>query len=195
MLFERPKAGHKSVVLHVELRNQPNPKLGEFVELAHSADIRVIDTLQARRDAPNPNTFVGSGKVDEVGAALRNAGADLLLINHELSAGQQRIPSGARLPGDHANRLILIFADRARSHEGQLQVELAQLKHAQTRLVRGWTHLDRRKAVLVCAARACRSNRSAHAQWRLKAVEKNFARSISARAGAWSLRRGTPMAG
>ena len=198
MLFERPKAGHKSVVLHVELRNQPNPELGEFVELAHSADIRVIDTLQARRDAPNPNTCVGSGKVDEVGAALRNAGADLLLINHELSAGQQRNLE-RRLDCRVITRtelILTIFADRARSHEGQLQVELAQLKHAQTRLVRGWTHLDRQKGGIGLRGAGEKQIELDQRMLneRLKAVEKKL-RTVSKRreqVRRGRSRRGTP---
>lgn len=147
MLFERPEAGRHAVVLNIELRNGANPDKDEFVELARSAEIDVVEVVTARRDAPHPKTYVGSGKVDEVRRVLRSARADLLLVNHELSAGQQR--SLERALDCHVitrTELILtIFAARARSHEGQLQVELAQLKHAQTRLVRGWTHLDRQK--------------------------------------------------
>ena len=147
MLFERPEAGYKAVVLQVELRAQANPDKDEFVELARSAEIDVVEVVTAPREAPNSKTFVGSGKVSEVKAALSMAHADLLLINHELSAGQQRnLESALDCRVITRTELILnIFASRARSHEGQLQVELAQLKHAQTRLVRGWTHLDRQK--------------------------------------------------
>jgi GTP-binding protein HflX len=147
MLFERPEAGHRAVILHVELKSDANPDRYEFAELARSAELEVVDVITARRDAPKPNTYVGSGKVAEVGAALKHGRADILLINHELSAGQQRNLEQA-LDARVITRtelILTIFADRARSHEGQLQVELAQLKHAQTRLVRGWTHLDRQK--------------------------------------------------
>ena len=147
MLFERPEAGRHAIILQVELNGQANPELGEFVELASSAEIDVVASITARRDQPHPRTYVGSGKVSEVEAALKAAQADLLLINHELSAGQQRnLERALHCRVITRTELILtIFADRARSHEGQLQVELAQLKHAQTRLVRGWTHLDRQK--------------------------------------------------
>ncbi|MCR9261819.1 MAG: GTPase HflX [Pseudomonadaceae bacterium] len=147
MLFERPEAGNRAVVLHVELRGQANPDKDEFVELARSAEIDVVEVVLAPRDAPDARAFVGSGKVSEVKQTLRAADADLLLINHELSAGQQRnLEQALDCRVITRTELILtIFADRARSHEGQLQVELAQLKHAQTRLVRGWTHLDRQK--------------------------------------------------
>ena len=147
MLFERPQAGHHAVILQVLLRQQENPELDEFRELAASAQLDVQACVCARRDAPHPATFIGAGKVEEVAGALRAAGADLLLVNHELSASQQRnLEAGLHCRVITRTELILtIFADRARSHEGQLQVELAQLKHAQTRLVRGWTHLDRQK--------------------------------------------------
>ena len=147
MLFERPEAGNRAVVLHVELRGQANPDKDEFVELARSAEIDVVEVVLAPRDAPDARAFVGSGKVSEVKQTLRAGDADLLLINHELSAGQQRnLEQALDCRVITRTELILtIFADRARSHEGQLQVELAQLKHAQTRLVRGWTHLDRQK--------------------------------------------------
>jgi len=90
MLFERPEAGNRAVVLHVELRGQANPDKDEFVELARSAEIDVVEVVLAPRDAPDARAFVGSGKVTEVKQTLRAGDADLLLINHELSAGQQR---------------------------------------------------------------------------------------------------------
>ncbi len=147
MLFERPEAGRQAIVLHIELKQADNPDAGEFVELARSAEITVVEVMRARRDAPQPRTFVGSGKVAELRGRLRALGADLVLVNHELSAGQQRnLERSLDCRIITRTELILtIFASRARSHEGQLQVELAQLKHAQTRLVRGWTHLDRQK--------------------------------------------------
>ena len=123
------------------------PDGDELAELARSADLIVVDTVVARREAPDSRWFVGSGKVQEIKAQLAYTDAEILLTNHDLSPGQQR-----NLEQELDCRLITrteliltIFAERARSHEGQLQVELAQLKHAQTRLVRGWTHLDRQK--------------------------------------------------
>ena len=147
MLFERPAAGHRAVILNIELNRQANPDPDEFAELARSAELEVVLTVHAKRDAPQPNTYVGRGKVEEVAGELKAQEADLLLVNHELNAGQQRnLEKQLHCRVITRTELILtIFADRARSHEGQLQVELAQLKHAQTRLVRGWTHLDRQK--------------------------------------------------
>ena len=147
MLFERPESGDKAVLLHVELHGKDNPDQAEFAELARSAQIDVVHLASAKRSSPHPRWFVGSGKVDDLKALLQWAGASLILINHELSPGQQRNLEQAlncRLI-TRTELILTIFAERARSHEGQLQVELAQLKHAQTRLVRGWTHLDRQK--------------------------------------------------
>ncbi len=147
MLFERAEPGRRAVILQIELRRTVNPDQLELAELARSAEIDVAHVVLARRDAPQPNTFVGKGKVEEVRTVLREYQADLLLVNHELNAGQQRnLEQALSCRVMTRTELILtIFADRAHSHEGQLQVELAQLKHAQTRLVRGWTHLDRQK--------------------------------------------------
>jgi GTP-binding protein HflX len=147
MLFERPESGDKAVLLHVELHGQDNPDQDEFAELARSAQINVVQVASAKRSAPHPRWFVGSGKVDDLKALLQWADASLILINHDLSPGQQRnLEQALECRMITRTELILtIFAERARSHEGQLQVELAQLKHAQTRLVRGWTHLDRQK--------------------------------------------------
>ena len=147
MLFERPEAGRRAVLLQVDLRRQDNPDQEEFAELARSAEIDVVQVENAKRDAPHPRWFIGSGKVDELKTLLAWADASLLLINHDLSPGQQRnLEQALNCRMITRTELILtIFAERARSHEGQLQVELAQLKHAQTRLVRGWTHLDRQK--------------------------------------------------
>ena len=147
MLFERPEAGRRAVLLQVDLRRQDNPDQEEFAELARYAEIDVVQVEYAKRDAPHPRWFIGSGKVDELKTLLAWADASLLLINHDLSPGQQRnLEQALNCRMITRTELILtIFAERARSHEGQLQVELAQLKHAQTRLVRGWTHLDRQK--------------------------------------------------
>ena len=147
MLFERPKAGRRALILHVELERKENPDPDEFRELARSAELEVVDVVSAPRRAPHPRYFVGTGKVEEIRMLLKSHHADLLLVNHEVSPGQQRnLEQSLDCQTISRTELILtIFAARARSHEGQLQVELAQLKHAQTRLVRGWTHLDRQK--------------------------------------------------
>ncbi|TNF90474.1 MAG: GTPase HflX [Gammaproteobacteria bacterium] len=156
MFFDRPEAGRKAVVLHVHFRASAAQSdeviddasaLAECVELARTAEVDVVDTVTATRDHPHPRAFVGSGKLEELRQRMRMADADLLIVNHELGAGQQRnLEQDLKCRVITRTELILtIFADRARTYEGQLQVELAQLKHAQTRLVRGWTHLDRQK--------------------------------------------------
>jgi GTP-binding protein HflX len=133
----------------------------EFVLLAQSAGVDVRQLIEGKRQRPDPALFAGSGKVLEIAAAVRQHGAQLVLFNHELSPGQERnlereinkSPQSAEAVDDaddcrvlDRSTLILdIFAQRAQSHEGKLQVELAQLEHLSTRLVRGWTHLERQK--------------------------------------------------
>jgi GTP-binding protein HflX len=119
----------------------------EFRLLARSAGLEVVDEIQAPRDAPDPRFLVGSGKVDEVGDHVRAVGAGLVLVNARLSPVQER-NLARRLDCavlDRTTLILDIFAQRARSHEGKLQVELAQLRHLSTRLVRGWTHLERQR--------------------------------------------------
>lgn len=151
MFFERPDAGRRAVLLHVTFKRPEAEEAldaaAECAELARTAAINVVARLGATRTAPHPRWFVGEGKVTELAAALADGDADLLLVNHDLSAGQQRNLEqrlGCRVL-TRTELILHIFADRARTYEGQLQVELAQLNHAQTRLVRGWTHLDRQK--------------------------------------------------
>lgn len=151
MFFERPEAGHRALLLQVQFHGadtQAQSRMcSEAVELARTAQLEVAQIITASRVAPHPRWFVGSGKLAEIAQAMGANGCDLLLVNHELSAGQQRDLEqdlGCRVL-TRTELILLIFAGRARTYEGQLQVELAQLKHAQTRLVRGWTHLDRQK--------------------------------------------------
>nr|WP_193570441.1 ribosome rescue GTPase HflX [Luteibacter yeojuensis] len=116
----------------------------EFAELVTSAGAEILASIPARVDVPNPRFYIGSGKADEVAEAVRALEADLVLVDHELSPVQERNLEKhlkARVV-DRAGLILDIFAQRARSHEGKLEVELAQLKHLATRLVRGWTHLD-----------------------------------------------------
>jgi len=121
--------------------------LEEFTQLATSAGATPVATITARRDRPDPKYFVGSGKAGELRDAAAAADADLILVDHQLSPSQER--NLEQLTGRRVldrNGLILdIFAQRARSLEGKLEVELAQLKHLASRLVRGWTHLERQK--------------------------------------------------
>lgn len=155
MFFERPEAGRRAVLLHVtfkQIRSQAGTADGvdsaaECAELARTAGVDVVARLGASRDAPHPRWFVGEGKLEELAGALAAGDADLLLVNHDLTPGQQRnleARLGCRVM-TRTELILHIFADRARTYEGKLQVELAQLNHAQSRLVRGWTHLDRQK--------------------------------------------------
>ena len=147
LFIDRRPTGRCALLLHVEFGDAAGFDLAEAGELARSADVQVVDVLVAKRRSQHPRWLVGPGKVDELRRALRQCEADLLLVNNDLSAAQQRNLEEAlhcRVMS-RAELIIHIFAARARTFEGQLQVELAQLKHAHTRLVRGWSHLDRQK--------------------------------------------------
>ncbi len=116
----------------------------EFVELVKSAGAEVLASIPARMEAPNPRYYIGTGKAEEVAEAVRALEADLVLVDHLLTPVQERNLEkllNVRVV-DRAGLILDIFAQRARSHEGKMEVELAQLKHLATRLVRGWTHLD-----------------------------------------------------
>jgi GTP-binding protein HflX len=124
-----------------------NASLEELSLLARSAGAEPITTITARRSSPDAAYFVGSGKADEIGQACIDVQADLVIFNHALSPAQQRNLE-RRLSVrviDRTSLILDIFAQRAKSHEGKLQVELAQLQHLATRLIRGWTHLERQK--------------------------------------------------
>jgi len=121
--------------------------LEEFGELARSAGASVVGSLSARVERPNPRYFIGTGKAEELKAQKQALDADLILVKHALSPVQERNLeqlTECRVV-DRTGLILDIFAQRARSHEGKLQVELAQLKHMSTRLVRGWTHLERQR--------------------------------------------------
>jgi len=119
----------------------------EFALLARSAGLSVIDEVQAPRRTPDPAYFIGSGKVEQLRQRVVETGAGLVLVNARLSPVQERNLARALGCGvlDRTTLILDIFAQRARSHEGKLQVELAQLRHLSTRLVRGWTHLERQR--------------------------------------------------
>ena len=147
-MFERPRSGERALLVHLDLTHgQAQEDLEEFAELAASAGARVLDSVVASRRAPDPRYFVGAGKAGEIRDRVEALGAELVLFNHELSPSQER--NLERLFHcrvlDRTGLILDIFAQRARSHEGKLQVELAQLRHLSTRLVRGWTHLERQK--------------------------------------------------
>jgi len=136
------------LLLQAQAPGQHDPALlEEFAELARSAGATVVGSLAARLDRPNPRYFVGTGKAEELKALRVALDADLILVNHALSPVQERNLeklTECRVV-DRTGLILDIFAQRARSHEGKLQVELAQLKHMSTRLVRGWTHLERQR--------------------------------------------------
>ena len=147
-MFERPAAGERAVLVQLDLgQGLIDERLSELKLLVGSAGASIEAVVQGRRQAPDPKLFAGSGKVQEIGEALRAHSADIVIFNHALSPGQQRnLERELQCMVIDRTALILdIFAQRARSHEGKLQVELAQLEHLSTRLVRGWTHLERQK--------------------------------------------------
>ncbi len=147
-MFERPRSGERAVLVRLGLSAQVDPEdLQEFTQLALSAGAQPVATVTGRRERPDPRFFMGSGKADEVRDVAASESADIVLVDHALSPSQERnleAHTGRRVLD--RNTLILdIFAQRARSHEGKLEVELAQLKHVASRLVRGWSHLERQK--------------------------------------------------
>jgi GTPase len=147
-LFERPRGGERAVLVGVGIGHPVDPTdIAEFAALAASAGTVGLGTVLATRARPDPKYFVGSGKADEIRAFAEAHQADLVLVDQTLTPSQER--NLEKLTGRRVldrNGLILdIFAQRARSFEGKLQVELAQLSHLATRLVRGWTHLERQK--------------------------------------------------
>jgi len=122
-------------------------RLQELQQLAISAKLLVLAIIEGKRSRPDPTTYIGNGKVDELAHAVTQNKVSLVIFNHDLSPAQQRNLS-LRLNCsviDRTSLILDIFAQRARSYEGKLQVELAQLEHLATRLVRGWTHLERQK--------------------------------------------------
>jgi GTP-binding protein HflX len=146
--FERPRTGERAVLVRLGLGVPVDTEdLQEFRQLALSAGAIPVATVTGRRERPDPRYFMGSGKAEELRAACESNEADVVLVDHALSPSQER--NLEKLTGRRVldrNGLILdIFAQRARSFDGKLQVELAQLKHISTRLVRGWTHLERQK--------------------------------------------------
>ena len=145
-MFDRPDSGERAVLVHLTCRAGQEDLL-ELKELAKSAGTDPVFVVTGSRKRPDPKYFVGKGKLEELKAAVEAYEADVVLFNHSLAPSQERNLEGALgVRVVDRNGLILdIFAQRAQSFEGKLQVELAQLKHLSTRLVRGWTHLERQK--------------------------------------------------
>ena len=147
-MFERPEHGQAVILASLDFGKEDySESLSELELLATSAGLFVAGVVEGKRGRPDPALFAGSGKADEIGDAARAADASLVIFNHELSPVQERNLE-RRLQCrvlDRTALILEIFALRARSGEGKLQVELAQLRHYSTRLVRGWTHLERQK--------------------------------------------------
>jgi GTP-binding protein HflX len=148
LFFERPESGECAILVHIDLASEAeaeDPK--ELEELALSAGADPVCFMHGSRSDPSPRFFLGKGKVEELAELVRLHEADLVIFNHALSPAQERnLEREIKCRVLDRTGLILdIFAQRARTHEGKLQVELAQLEHMSTRLVRGWTHLERQK--------------------------------------------------
>ena len=145
-MFDRPSAGERAVLVHLDNQGSPDD-LVELRELALSAGAIPVTVLTGKRQKPDPRYYLGTGKLEELAQTLTISDAELVLFNHSLTPSQERNLEKALSVRvvDRTGLILDIFAQRARSFEGKLQVELAQLKHLSTRLVRGWTHLERQK--------------------------------------------------
>lgn len=145
-MFERPKAGERAVLVQVARQEDPD-SLAELRELAISAGASPVSVVTGKRQSPDPRYYIGEGKLRELSEQVREQQAELVLFNNALTPSQERNLErelGVRVV-DRTGLILDIFALRAQSFEGKLQVELAQLRHLSTRLVRGWTHLERQK--------------------------------------------------
>lgn len=147
-MFDRPRSGERAILVHSSVgRSADSSEREEFAELAESAGAIIVDQLSNTRMRPNSRYFLGKGKVEDLKRSVEHNKADLVISSAPLSPSQERnLERSLQCRTLDRNGLILdIFAQRARSFEGKLQVELAQLRHLSTRLVRGWTHLERQK--------------------------------------------------
>lgn len=146
--IERVEGGNRAILVHMDIHVETHREnLSEFKELVLSAGAEIMTIATTSRQRADPKYFIGSGKAREIAELVKQYDADLVLFNHQLAASQERNLEGlieCRVL-DRTGLILDIFAQRARSFEGKLQVELAQLKHLSTRLVRGWTHLERQK--------------------------------------------------
>lgn len=147
-MFDRPVDSESALLVGIDLGDPDFPDtFAELKELARSAGLTLCGEVTGRRQRPDPALFAGSGKVQEIAAAIAATNAGLVVFNHALSPAQERNLERelqCRVV-DRTSLILDIFAQRARSHEGKVQVELAQLAHLSTRLIRGWTHLERQK--------------------------------------------------
>jgi GTP-binding protein HflX len=147
VFFDRPGTGTQVLLVHIEQRDSELASASELQELALSAGLEPVGCVISKRKFPHPGTYIGKGKLDEISTVSTEVGAELIVFDEDLSPTQERnIEKILEKRVLSRTGLILeIFAQRARTHEGKLQVELAQLQHASTRLVKGWTHLDRQR--------------------------------------------------
>ena len=147
-MFDRPEGGSRALLVELDLGDgHVDDRINELAALAGSAGAVVVGRITGKRQRPDPATFAGKGKVAEIGARKADTSAELVIFDHPLSGVQQRNLEQAlecRVI-DRTSLILDIFAQRARSAEGKLQVELAQLKHLATRLVGGWSHLERQR--------------------------------------------------
>lgn len=147
-MFERPEVGERAIIVHIDFSAYDDTEdPDEFRELVWSAGVEPVGVVTGTRKQPSPRLFVGAGKLEEIRDAIIAYEADVVLFNHALSPSQERNVErelSCRVL-DRTGVILDIFAQRARTHEGKLQVELAQLEHMSTRLIRGWTHLERQK--------------------------------------------------
>jgi GTPase len=147
-LFERPSGGDAAILVSVDFGDTDyEESLDELRQLSTSAGLSIRGTIEGKRISPDAKHFVGSGKADELMQMMLASESKIAVFNHDLTPSQQRNLERllqARVV-DRTGLILDIFSQRAQSHEGKLQVELAQLEHLSTRLVRGWTHLERQK--------------------------------------------------
>ncbi len=147
-MFDRYEAGETAVLVHIDFSDEERREdLVELQLLVESAGARSVGVITGSRRSPDRKFFVGSGKAEELAALVAATEANVVIFNHALSPAQERnLEQVCQCRVLDRTTLILdIFAQRARTHEGKLQVELAQLRHMSTRLIRGWTHLERQK--------------------------------------------------
>lgn len=147
-MFDRYEAGERAVLVHINFTQEGEwEDLSECQMLVSSAGVSTLQVVTGSRQSPHPKYYVGEGKAQEIAQAVQMTGADVVIFNHALSPAQERNLEHlcqCRVI-DRTGLILDIFAQRARTHEGKLQVELAQLCHISTRLIRGWTHLERQK--------------------------------------------------
>ncbi len=147
-MFDRYEAGEQAILVHIEFPDESSKEdLEELKMLVSSAGAKCLTVVSGSRHSPHPGFFIGTGKAEELADIVQTFQADIIIFNHSLSPSQERNLEKlcqCRVL-DRTGLILDIFAQRARTHEGKLQVELAQLRHLSTRLIRGWTHLERQK--------------------------------------------------